>query len=536
MRNRWQAQVVVVVVVLALLSGSVIAAGLFHDPVRDGSALVVRPTSTPVPTPTDTLTLDVTLGAKTPSTMGLGTNIQGWSDLAPTNGPRAAVAQRLLAGWKPQMVRVHVGFRGETPISAPEETRDVWDFTSLDNIITSLRALNLTYFLDIRTAPPWMYDNTGHLPVANFPLFARYMAQIVGWYNKGGFTDSAGVAHPSSHHDWVKTWEIWNEPKSGWDIPTKAPGYNPAAAPWMQPEVYAALYDTTVTAMREVDPSILTGGPALNSYPDDSYFAIFLQNVTAPLDFFSFHFYAEYDPKNPDQHLLDAVTGDRFLTRLMNVQAYEKQYRPGKPPIPIWITELGINESSLAARDPRGTAPIAYAFLADTLTTAFTHGVQQIDQFCLASDLQLGLMDNKSNAIYRPYGFYQTFTQQFPSGSTLITTPKAVDAASGLTLLAMVAPDGKSLRVLVGNIKVAHPTDVNGAGVAKNIRLLLKGTVAGHAIDTAHPAQVWRFDATTPATLTPAPTSFTPLTDGSLPAVQGTLTGYGALIFSVPLV
>ncbi|MBA3823452.1 MAG: cellulase family glycosylhydrolase, partial [Ktedonobacterales bacterium] len=370
MRNRWQIQAISVVFVIVLLSSSVIVITFLHEPVSRFAGPKVVPTSTPVPPPTDTLTLDVSLGAKNASVMGLGTNIQGWSDLAPTNGPRAQVAKQILASWKPKLVRVHVGFRGEAPISAPEQVRDVWDFSNLDNIISTLRDMNISYFLDIRTAPPWMYDNTGHLPVANFDLFARYMAEIVSWYNKGGFTDEAGTVHSSGHHDWVKTWEIWNEPKSGWDIPTKAPGYNPAAAPWMLPELYALLYDRTVTAMRAVDPTIQTGGPALNSYPDDTYFATFLQNETAPLDFFSFHFYAEYDPKNPDQHLFDAITGDRFLTRLANVQAYYQQFRPGKPPVPIWITELGINESSLAARDARGSAPIAYAFLADTFTTA----------------------------------------------------------------------------------------------------------------------------------------------------------------------
>src|SRR6185437_10547357 len=104
------------------------------------------------------------------------------------------------------------GFHGTT--SLPESRPGQWDFTAPDTAISNMRAQHTTFILNVRSAPPFMFNSSGKLRDGTFHEYARYLARLVGWYNKGGFTDDAGVYHHSGHQGWIHTWEIWNEPSS----------------------------------------------------------------------------------------------------------------------------------------------------------------------------------------------------------------------------------------------------------------------------------------------------------------------------------
>lgn len=495
-------------------------------------------TSVPLVMPTPvagaaTAQVAITLGPTSRTdNLQLSTNLQSAPDILPLTSPRAKVAWQLLQQWQPPLVRVHLGFRADDAGLLPETTQGNWDFTQLDAIFTQLRAHHISYFFDVRTAPPWMYDNTGHLPESNFSLFADYMARLVGWYNKGGFTDENGHFHASGHYGWIHTWEIWNEPKSSGDIPV--PLANRQAPVWMPADQYALLYDTTVTAMHQVDATLAIGGLALNSYPDDSYIYTFIADEHAPLAFLSFHFYAGTEPTEPDAQVLSEINGPRFLDRLQHIHQWLTQFDPQQS-IPIWVDEVGINENSRLPIDPRGTAPIGYAFIAGTFITAIQQDVRLLCQFPMESDAQLGLMDNHTLQIYRTYWLYLQLAREFPPGSLLL--PVQVPASTGLVALAALSPDQHALRVLVANMQVAKATDIGGAGVAHNITLDLAGTLAGHSIATQKSATLWSFDARTPATTMP-PAVQVPL---AAAAVQGHvftrtyLAGYGAVILDIPL-
>ncbi len=525
----------VMIITVIVLAVTVVTLG---DSAPPRVASTTRCLPTPVvqpPTTTTTDTLSVALNASgTTTQLVLGTNIQAEADILPATTPRVVGTLNLFQQWQPQMVRLHMGYRtGGTSdaITLPGYKEGDWDFSRLDATIQQLRDHNISYFLDIRTAPPWMFDSVGQLPDAEFPAFAQFMARLVGWYNKGGFTDEKGVYHQSGHYGWVKYWEIWNEPKSGWDIPGNVP--DRSYAPWMTPDRFANLYDVTSTAMKAVDPTILTGGPAINSYPDIPYLQTFIQDETAPLNFFSLHFYAGTNYQEPDAQVYDAVTGDRFLNRIVAIRQLLNQYKPGQN-IPIWVDELNFNEASTIPIDLRGTGPAAYPFIADSLVNAAYQGIAVIDQFTMSSDAQFGLNDITSGQVYRPFWLFMQFSHEFPAGSYLL--PVKITANTGLVAMAALAPNKQSLQVMVGNIQAAHATDVNGQGVAHTVPITITGTYQGATVDLCQAAQVWNFDRTVSPASLPAPTNalLTPHTDGSF-TLQQTLLGYGVQIISIPL-
>jgi hypothetical protein len=486
------------------------------------------------PPPPISHTLSINLSAPgTINQLQIGTNIQSSADVISTNTARTDAAMQALTGLNQPMLRLHLGFRSggtSDAITLPEMTKGDWNFTLLDATITQLRAHHINFFFDVRTAPPWMFDNTtGQLPDSAFPEFATYMARLVGWYNQGGITDDHGVFHKSGHYGWVKTWEIWNEPKSGWDIPANVP--NRAAAPWMTSVRYANLYDMTVAAMKAVDPTILVGGPAINSYPDIPYLAGFIENETAPLDFFSLHYYGGINYQEPDAKIFTDLTGARLVGRLVALRQLLQKYHPGEN-IPFWVDELNVDEASTLPIDVRGTDAFAYPFLADTFVRAEQNGVTLLDQFSLFSDAQFGMLDINSYQIYRPYWLLKLFSQEFPPGATLL--PVTMDSRLGVVAMAAIAPDGKSLHVLLGNVQTATTTDVDGKGVVEPITLNLSGTYQG--LSTSQNATLWTFDHDTPATGMPAPQSLTlTATSTGGMTLPETLSGYGVQILTIPL-
>lgn len=84
--------------------------------------------------------------------------------------------------------------------------------------------------------PAFMTDASGSLPAANYQEFADYAANLVRYYNAGGFDlNGTHFQSPSSVH--VTWWSIYNEPNF-----------------LLAPDQYASLYNTVVPAMKAVDP------------------------------------------------------------------------------------------------------------------------------------------------------------------------------------------------------------------------------------------------------------------------------------------
>ncbi len=490
----------------------------------------VTPAAEPLcPSAQSATNLQVNVGSTgTPTNMVLTSDLTSPVDLVPTNTALAQKTSMLLDQWNPPMLRLHLGFRYGTA-TLPEETYGLWDFSNLDAFIGQLRATNHTFYFEIGNGPPWMYDSSGQLRDQSFTEFANYAARIVSWYNKGGFTDEMGRYHASGHINWVHTWEIWNEPNSGFEIP--APIVDKAAT-WMPADRFAVLYDVASRAMRAVDPSILTGGPSLSSWPDIPYLQTFIQDVQEPLDFLSFHFYAIGDPTNPDTAVLSSPFGPRFLDRLVAARQALDLFKPGQH-IPIWIDEVGENESTSAGMDHRGTSAFSYAFFSEVFILALQQQISLLAQYSFVGSQQLGIIDAGTLQTLNSYWYIVQFSRLFPPG--VIVLPLLAPNGTGLVALAALTPDRQSLRIVVANTLVAHPTDNAGAGVPATATINIAGLQQKLAPEGDRLAQEWHFDATTPVDVDAPSCQARVQSVAQSASITVTIGGYGATLLDIPL-
>ena len=119
----------------------------------------------------------------------------------------------------------------------------------------------------------------GTYPPKDYRKWARICEHIIRHYTEG-WTDG--------FHYGIAYWEIWNEPDC-----INADGSNPC---WQgTEEEFVDLYCVAATHLKKAFPHLKIGGPAFCTPWLDSFKAKFLKTVkekNAPLDFFSFHGYA----------------------------------------------------------------------------------------------------------------------------------------------------------------------------------------------------------------------------------------------------
>jgi hypothetical protein len=479
--------------------------------------------------PTSQDSISVPLRAQaTPLSMRLSTNINNVLSLNPSSMPTATANLAYLRQWNPPLIRLLFGFRGNT--SLPESRPGQWDFSRPDAAIGNLRAQGASFFLSVHSAPPWMFDKTGHLPPDRVKLFAQYMARLVGWYNKGGFRDEKGVYHASGHTNWVHTWEIWNEPDSGDEIPVNTLKDRQAA--FFTPLEYAQMYNTVVQAMRAVDSTIVVGGPSVIGYITSiytNYISGFLRYVKQPVGFLSIHFYSTGNLKEPDQAVLQHLTDSYDST----VDAVQTLLHKMKRSIPLWVDELGFNASSHPPIDQRSTSIIGYAFIADAFIQSEVRNVTQLNQHVFVGNAQNGMMDQGTGQPYRTYWLYMMLSQSFPPGSQMLALTQL---HSGIIALSAISPDHQSLHILLVNMRAATAKDVNGHGVSHTLCIDLVNKHAGVGVLFGAPATAWTFDANTPINQMPV-SSLQWLVNAGQDHVlfQEHLSGYSATLLELPV-
>lgn len=461
-------------------------------------------------------------------TARLSTNVEFATQLNPASDPHAAGTLAALSAWNPPLVRLHFGFRGATYSLPVGGAPDAWDFSGPDAAISQLRDAHVGFFLNVRSAPPWMFNSAGQPRDPTFHEFAAYMARLVGWYDAGGFTDEAGNWHASGHQGWVTTWEIWNEPESGYEIP--APVAN-RAAQWMDPATFARLYTVVATAMRAVDPTIQIGGPALGNVGYADYLRVFLSDVRAPLAFVSAHFYATGDLNVPDGAILGAASTTLSADLGMAAAALRET---GHGATPLWLDEMNLNARSTLPIDPRASGALGMAFAADAFVAATTNDAALVNQFSLISDAQLGLLDIATGQPYRALWLYERLGQAFPAGARRVAITTTLP---GLVALGAIAPDRASLRVLLINQRAAQPGDVNGVGVPLATCVAFQSASGDPTINPAALASVWTMDGRAAATPAPVATSsWIPTVGQPQTFWRATLPGYGVTEITIPLI
>ncbi|MDH6587886.1 xylan 1,4-beta-xylosidase [Streptomyces sp. SAI-133] len=223
------------------------------------------------------------------------------------------------------------------PYEWPEGVRGVrHSFTYVDQVVDAWLELGIRPFLELGFMPTELASGK----------------QTVFWWH-------GNVTPPRSHREWaalvkatlthlvdrygldeVRQWpvEVWNEP----NLPDFWQGADERA--------YHRLYEVTAAAVKEVDPDLQVGGPAISPGADEwlDRFAEFADRRGVPVDFVSKHAYtsgpAQHVPFGvhqtlaPAQHLLDQFATprerlkDTALGELpVHITEFNSSYRPDNP-------------------------------------------------------------------------------------------------------------------------------------------------------------------------------------------------------------
>ena len=450
--------------------------------------------------------------------LALSTSFQlaPWSYQFFTVSPAAAQPLGALDPWHTRVQVISSGI----PLTAP----NTWDFTELNAMFAPVQATgDHSPELQIGTAPAFMSDASGHILPASFSDFAGMSANLVRYYNTGGFTGGSPAAQYRSPTPYPVTWwGIFNEPNGN----------------GLTPQQYTDLYNAVVPAMARVDPSIKFLAVELSDYVSQAaaFMPAFVSGVTAPVDVLATHFYSSCNQKDTDAAVFATVPG--FVSEVREIYG-QLATKPSLASVPVWVTENNVNADydiggGVSACNPgqpfildaRGTSPFFAAWRTLVFEQLGMAGVQALYHWSFGTDRQYGEVDGAGNP-YLSYwvDYYLSHWLPSPPGQDILQTSQVgcclwiynEGPSLGLDTQTLAArnPDG-SVVILISNHAISSNTDNNGSGTARTIQLDLS------ALGAFSSATLIKLDASTPAA-GPVPQALTPAAQ-----MEVDLSGYGA--------
>jgi uncharacterized protein (TIGR03437 family) len=479
---------------------------------------------------------DTSVGVKGRLQVAMSTSFQlaSYNDQFFSSAPDAPSQMTALYPWHTRTQVVSDGI----PLTAP----DTWDFTALNTMFPPIQSSgDHSPEFQIGTAPAYLSDANGFILPASIPEFAQMSANLVRYYNTGGFTDN-GKHYQSPTPYPVTWWGIFNEPD----------GNNVTAAE------YVTLYNTVVPPMAQADPNIKFVAVELAGYAE-TYLPTFIAGVTAPVDVVAKHFYSTCDQTSYDQSLFATVP--TFATEVQTMYAL-LAVNPALASVPVWITENNVNAdydkgNGISAcnapqkfvLDTRGSSPFFAAWRSLVFEQLGEAGAQALYHWSFGADQQYGEIGSPSGG--PPYtqqlsywvDYYLSHWFPSPPGQDILQTttsgccvPDAADGWAGsggfqfdTQTMAMRNVDG-SVVILMSNYALAPVKataangnstinfDNNGVGGQRTFALDLS------ALGSFTSATLVTLDASTPQG-GPVPQSPT-----FAPQMQVTLPGYGAAL------
>jgi uncharacterized protein (TIGR03437 family) len=426
-----------------------------------------------------------------------------------------------LGALQPQHTRVQL-VPGSDPLTNP----GVWDFSQIDPVLAPIQSSgDHSPEFQIAGAPAFMDGSNGYLLPASFGDFASMSANLVRYYNTGGF-DIGGTHFQSPSPYPVTWWGIFNEPNGN----------------GLTAQDYVDLYNTMVPAMAQADPSIKFAAIELSDWGQaaESFLPTFVSNVAAPVDVVATHFYSTCNQQDTDETIFPTVLN--FASEVSYIYS-QLATQPNLAAVPVWVTENNVNADYALATglsacngttfvlDPRGTSPFFAAWRSLVFELLGQVGAQALYHWDFSSNAQYGETDSSGNP-YLSYwvDYYLSHWLPSPPGQDILQTSSSgcclwiTDAGNGLMLgldthtLALRNPDG-SVVILMSNHAVERYTDNNGPGASRTFALDLS------ALGAFTSATLVTLDATTPLVGGPALQSLAPSSQ-----MQVTLPGYGAAL------
>jgi hypothetical protein len=439
-------------------------------------------------------------------------------------GSDASSLESTMNAMGPQHIRLQTVSQG-VAMSTDTGTAADWDFTIMDQTVQPVLASgDHSPEFQIATAPAWMCFSNGQLDVTNHVNdFAAYAANLVRYYNKGGF-DWGGTHFQSPSNYPITWWGIFNEPNG-----------NGIAA-----DQYVTIYNTVVPAMLAVDPTIKFSAIEYSDYglgtgdggDPMTYLPTFLApansgGVNTQVNIVSTHFYSSCDQTDTDQDLMNTVP--QFAA---NVSYFYKelQTRPDLATVPVWVTENNVNADYAASNgmstcnpnqvfvdDHRGTSAFFAAWRPYVFAQLGKVGNQALYHWDYDADQQYGEVDPSGNT-YLSYWVDQALASIYPStpasqGPNILEL-SATDTTTVETLATQNA-DG-SVTVMLDDHAVASPTDNNGSGAARTVIVDVSG------LGNFSSASLLSINAGSSASSAPVAVSVTPASRMTV-----SLAGYG---------
>ena len=417
----------------------------------------------------------------------------------------------------------------------PQDTANTWNnFPYLDGMVSPIHSVaDHSPEFQISAGPGFMYDANGNFVDQTFQSFAQHAANLVRYYNKGGFTDAGGTFHQPSasqypHGSKITYWGIHNEP----NIPEVSAKLNKLTA-----AQYVRLYNTTVPAMQAVDPTIKFVAVELAEgcgwEEPEQFLAGVMPGLTAQVDVLATHFYATTNQSDSDQTVFDAI--DCFLPHITYI--YRQLQRKGLTTVPVWMTENNVNADYENERamgisilnpgqkfvtDQRGTS----AYFAAWRSTAFSKcgkvGLRALYHWTFAGDQQYGEVNDSSAQPYLSYWVDYWLQRMFPSppGAAILEVTGTEFVRTTVEVLA-TRQNGKIV-IMVANHAVQTSSDNNGRGAPRTV------VIDVSALGSFSEASLLTLDAKTDVTHGPSPIAVQPASRITL-----NFTGYGVTFLTV---
>jgi len=421
----------------------------------------------------------------------------------------------------PQHIRLQAVSHG-VPMKANTGSAADWDFSVLDAVVPPvLGAADNSPEFQIAVAPGFLNDpTTGHFifNAANVQAFADYSANLVKYYNKGGFTwGGTTFVSPSYPQHPITWWGVFNE-------------YNINGLTASQ---YIQLYNAVVPTMLSVDSTIKFSALELAVADPTTDLPPFVASpanggVNAQVNVVSTHFYPTCNQQDVDATLFSRVPQ---LVQYINYVYQQLGTRTDLKSVPLWVTENNVNADYANpdgtsncnptvkfVSDPRGTSAFFAAFRPYVFSQFGKAANQALYHWVYAADTQYGEVDFNAGSTYLSYWVDYWLGQMFPSTPTSPgpdILQLSVTETSSTEIVATRNSDG-SVVVMVADRAVHAPGDNNGAGDPRTV------IVDTTALGTFSSATSLTIDAKTSVSSGPVPVSLTP---GQ--KVSVTLGGYG---------
>jgi Glycosyl hydrolase catalytic core len=432
-----------------------------------------------------------------------------WTDQFFVNHPDATTALGALGS---QHIRIQAVER-----DVPMTSSTTWDFSHLDAMVNPILSVaDHSPEFQIAAAPAWMNDSSGNLDVANhLQDFANYCANLVRYYNTGGF-DAGGQHYQSSSSHHIIWWGIFNEPNL----------HN------ISPSQYVQLYNTVVPAMQAVDPTIKFVAVELSDYgtEPEKFLPTFVAGVQAQVDAVATHFYSTCNQADSDRQLFSTIPN--FVHDVKYFYS-ELATNPALANLPVWVTENNVNAdynkgNNISAcngtpfvTDQRGTSAFFAAWRPYLFSQLSQAGNQSLYHWDYNGDAQYGEVDGGTDTTFRSYWVDYWLERYFPAPPGPEILNLNVTETSSVETLAVKESDG-TVVVMIVDRAVHASADNNGAG---DPRAVVVDLSAWNPFTTA---QLLTIDASTDPANGPSPVNLTPSS-----RITVTLGGYGVAFLSL---